>query len=203
LVVNPLGSPPDELRNERFGKLYFPPERLVRVSTYHTGEPYFGASGRNRFDAPGAMSGAAEFSVCYLGSDLEVAIAESVLHDEVPVNGSFQLTCDHIDNHYALYFGGRALHLLNLTGPLLKRLGGSADLAGTSTYAITQQWSHAVYSNPSRYDGFVYMSRHLNSRRAVALFDRAADKLRLTSYSALGSAKGFRKAVKRFGIELV
>jgi hypothetical protein len=47
------------------------------------------------------------------------------------------------------------------------------------------------------------MSRHLNTRRAVALFDRAADKLRLASYSPLPRAEGLRMAVRRFGIALV
>jgi hypothetical protein len=203
LVVNALALPPEELGNERFGKVYLYPDRLVRISTYHTGEPYFGMSGKNRFDAPGIATGAPGFGVCYLGTDLEVAMAESILHDEIPVNGTFQLTRQHIDNHYALYFGGSALHLLNLTGPLLKRLGGSADLAGTSNYSITQQWSHAVNSNPSGYDGFLYMSRHLNSRRAVALFDRARHKIHMASYSPLASAAGFGRAVRRFGIEMI
>lgn len=131
MVVSPLGLPPDELRTAKLPKEYFRPDRLVRISTYHTREPYFGHSGRNRFDAPGAAAGFPEFSVCYLGTDLELAMAEPILHDEMPVNGAFQLTRDHIDGHYALYFGGSTLQLLNLTGPLLKRLGGSAELAGT------------------------------------------------------------------------
>lgn len=203
MAVKALNLPPEALGREQFRKVYLYPDRLVRISTYHTGEPYFGFSGKNRFDAPGAARGTPEFGVCYLGTDLEVAIAESILHDELPINGAFQLTRQHIDNHYALYFGGHALHLLNLTGPLLKRLGGSADLAGTSDYTITQQWSRAVYVNPFRYDGFMYMSRHQNSRRALALFDRASDKIHMTSYSTLASAAGFKRAVQRFGIEMI
>ena len=144
-----------------------------------------------------------EFGVCYLGTDLELAMAESILHDELPVNGRFELTRDHVDNHFALYFEGSKLHLLSLTGPLLKRLGGTAELAGTGDYALTQCWSQAVHANPARYDGFVYMSRHLNSRRAVALFDRAAPKLRLRAYASLASAPGFRRAFWRLGIDMV
>lgn len=53
---------------------------------------------------------------------------------------------------------------------MLKRLSGHADLSGTASYAVTQQWSLAVYRNPLNFDGFVYMSRHLNTERAVILF---------------------------------
>jgi hypothetical protein len=198
-----LGCPPAELALAAYPKTYFPPSRLVRISGYHTGEPYFGSSGNNRFDAPLTAAGLRNFGVCYFGTNLEVAMAESILHDEEPVDGRFLVARSQVEDRYALYFSGKPLHLLDLTGSLLKRLGGSADLAGTTDYGITQQWSRAVYLNPTGYDGFLTMSRHLNTRRAVALFDRAADKIRLESYSPLSRAEGFRMAVRRFGIALV
>lgn len=203
MAVKPLGPPPPELALDAYPKIYFPPNRLVRISAYHAGEPYFGASGNNRFDAPLTAAGLRNFGVCYFGTHLEVAMAESILHDEEPVNGRFHIARSQVDDRFALYFSGRALHLLDLTGVLLKRLGGSAELAGTTDYGITQQWSRAVHRNPAGYDGFLYMSRHHNTRRAVALFDRAADKVRLDAYAKLSRADGFRLAVKRFGIALL
>lgn len=203
MAVNRLGPPPVELATERFRKTYLYPDRLVRISTYYTEEPYFGISGRNRFDAPSAAAGAAEYGVCYLGTDLELTMAESILHDQLLENGRFQLARDQVDSHFVLYFEGSPLHLLNLTGPLLKRLGGSAELAGTSDYALTQRWSYAVHANPAGYDGFLYMSRHLNSRRAVALFDRASPKIHLHAYARLASAAGFGQAFRRLGVELI
>jgi len=203
LAVEPLGPPPKGLAIEKFPKKYVSPTRLVRISAYHAGEPYFGASGNNRFDAPGAGTGAPEFGVCYFGTSLEIAMAESILHDEIPVNGAFNITRAQIDGRFALHFGGRPLHLLDLTGALLKRLGGNADLAGTTDYGITQQWSRAVFDNPAGYDGFLYMSRHLNTQRAVALFGHAASKIRLESYSPLANAPGFRMAVERFAIRFM
>lgn len=121
----------------------------------------------------------------------------------MPVDGAFQLTRAHLDGHFALYFSGNALHLLDLTGPLLKRLGGSVDLAGTGNDALTGQWAHAIHRNPAGYDGFLYMSRHLNTRRAVALFDRASAKIHLASYAPLVSAAGFRHVMKRLAITLI
>ncbi|MGJ7916197.1 RES family NAD+ phosphorylase [Massilia sp. LXY-6] len=201
MAAESLKPPSEALATDRFPKKYVSPTRLARISAYHTGEPYFGKSGNNRFDAPGAATGTPEFGVCYLGTSLELAMAESILHDEIPVNGAFTITRTQIEGRFALYFGGLPLHLLDLTGPLLKRLGGNAGLAGTTDYRLTQQWARAVYDNPAGYDGFLYMSRHLNTKRAVALFDRAKSKIQLASYSPLANAVGFKAAVKRFGIQ--
>lgn len=97
LAVKLLGQPASVLATEKFEKTYFPPERLIRISAYQTGEPYFGTSGYNRFDAPGARAGHPQYGVCYFGTHLEVAMAESILHDEVPVDGSFQPAPSQID----------------------------------------------------------------------------------------------------------
>lgn len=53
MAARPLEPPPPELFNTRLPKQYLPPKRLVRISGYRTGEPHFGTSGANRFDAPG------------------------------------------------------------------------------------------------------------------------------------------------------
>ncbi|MEC5163287.1 MULTISPECIES: RES domain-containing protein [unclassified Janthinobacterium] len=88
-----------------------------------------------------------------------------------------------------------------LTGATLKRLSGHADLAGTASYAITQQWSLSIFDNPLNFDGFVYMSRHLNTERAVILFDRAAARLHAKpSVLALPDTPGFAAAATAFNI---
>ncbi|HEX8614458.1 MAG TPA: hypothetical protein VF800_24530 [Telluria sp.] len=88
----------------------------------------------------------------------------------------------------------------NLTGKHLKKLGGHADLAGTVDYAVTQQWSLAVFNNPGNFDGFIYMSRHLNTEIAVLLFDRAKPKVQLATVSSLMGTSGFAAAARMFGI---
>ncbi len=91
--------------------------------------------------------------------------------------------------------------VLDLTGATLKRLSGHADLAGTATYAVTQQWSLAVFNNSLNFDSFVYMSRHLNTERALILFDRAATRLRgKPSPLALPDTPGFAAAAGAFNI---
>lgn len=177
------------------------PRRLVRISQYPAGEPYFGASGANRFDAPGCLAGAPEFRSCYFGLSLEVAVAESLLHDEIPVDGEFRFSLAALEQRYVHHFSGSTLRVLDLTGATLKRFSGHADLAGTASYALTQQWSLAVYRNPLNFDGFVYMSRHLNTERAVILFDRAATKVQSKpSPLLLPDTPGFAAAAAAFNI---
>jgi len=107
---------------------------------------------------------------------------------------------DEIKRRWVHRFDGD-LRLLDLTGILLNRMAGHADLAGTSNYDITQQWSLAVFQNPLMFDGFIFMSRHLNSDRAVALFDRAAGKLKHRGMSlSLVAAPELPAAIAAFDI---
>lgn len=198
----PLAPPPPGLAtDDSLPVTRVLPRRLVRISQYPAGEPYFGASGSNRFDAPGCLAGAPEFRSCYFGFSLEVAVAESLLHDELPVDGEFRFSMAALELRHVHRFSGSMLRLLDLTGTTLKRLSGHADLAGTATYALTQQWSLAVFRNPLNFDGFVYMSRHLNTERAVVLFDRAATKVHSKpSPLLLPDTPGFAAAAAAFNI---
>lgn len=149
---------------------------LVRISGHQTGEPFFGDSGGNRFDAPGCHPGSPEYKCCYLGLSFDIALAESLLHDAVPVRGAFPVVQSEIDRRWVHRFTG-TLDLMDLTGPLLKRMGGHAGLTGSGDYKLTQKWALAVFNNPQQVDGFLYMSRHLPTQQAVVLFDRAKPKL--------------------------
>ncbi|MCC7641865.1 MULTISPECIES: RES domain-containing protein [unclassified Janthinobacterium] len=70
-----------------------------------------------------------------------------------------------------------SLRLFDLTGHLIKQMGGHAGLTGTSSYTLPQQWALAVYCNPLQVDGFLYMSRHFSNEKAVVVFDRARSYL--------------------------
>lgn len=175
------------------------PSKLVRISRGTENEPFFGTSGANRFDAPGCPA-APEYATCYFGTTLAVALGETVLHDLTPVGGNFLVPLADLEAQNVLRFGGRLLHLADLTGINLKRIGGHAALAGTDNYVITQQWALAVYLNSDLLDGFQYMSRHVNTAIAVALFDRAKQKLRLNSQIKLLNEKGFPALAASFRI---
>ncbi len=153
-----------------------PAAELYRISGFETGEPYFGKSGANRFDAPGWVSGAPEYACCYFALSFDVALAESLLHDAIPKRGKFGIAKSEIDRRWVHRFSAN-LNLFDLTGHLLKKMHGHAALTGMSSYKIPQAWAKAVFDNPLKVDGFIYVSRHLPNGKAIVLFDRAKNKL--------------------------
>lgn len=147
--------------------------RLVRISRHASGEPYFGAKAANRFDDP-----AKSFGTCYLAFDLLTAIAETVLHDEVPQNGRFQVAKGDFESRQIVRFpGGEDLQLADFTGIALKTLVGDGSISTVLPYTLPQRWAAAVHGHPAAVDGICYVSRHLNDRKAVVVFERAAGKL--------------------------
>lgn len=177
-----------------------PVAELFRISGFATGEPFFGVSGGSRFDAPGCLVGSPEYASCYLGLSFDVALAESLLHDAVPVRGKFSIAAAEIDRRWVHRFSAK-LRLFDLSGHLLKTMGGHAGLTGTSSYKLPQRWSKAIFDNPLHVDGFIYVSRHLPNGRAVVLFDRARSKLsRAGSALALSKAPELMQAIGNFRI---
>jgi len=175
---------------------------LIRISGFPSGEPFFGSSGGNRFDAPGCLLKSPEYGTCYLGLSFDVALAESLLHDAAPVKGKFRIARAEFDRRWVHRFLPK-LELFDLTGHLLKAMGGHAGLSGTGNYKVTQKWGKAVFDNPMKVDGFIYISRHLPNGKAVVLFDRARGKLRLSGPSTpLNEAPELLKAVDSFRIHV-
>jgi hypothetical protein len=169
------------------------PATLFRVSSYNTGEPYFGTFDANRFDDPNPTS-ANRYGTCYLGTSLAVALAETLLHDVEPVAGEFIVPVGVLAARYVLRFEGKPLVLADLTGSALKRLGGHAELSGTSSYKKTKRWSAAIHAHADNVDGFIYMSRHKNDEKALVLFDRARAKLTMITAEPLLGHPDFGQA---------
>lgn len=143
------------------------PSALFRISTHVRGEPYFGRSGGNRFDDPNR-----QYGTCYAGLTLITALAESLLHDLIPRGGKYRVAMEDIDRRFVHSFEGPTLRLANLTGASLNRLGGHGELSGTPSYEIPQAWSKAMFDHPAKVDGIIYMSRLMNTEKAVVLFKR-------------------------------
>lgn len=176
------------------------PEKLLRISRHNTGEPFFGRSGANRFDDYRKTK---HFGTCYFGLSLDVAFAETVLHDAVPVQGGFSIAVEELENRYVVTFSGDPLHLLDLTGATLKRLGIDSSLTTVMPNNLTQRWSVAVHKLIGQYDGFMYMSRHMNSDKAIVLFDRAKHKMKTVSYVPLVSYPGALQAAMTFKLRFI
>jgi hypothetical protein len=168
--------------SKKFGSLTLPvtdvdASSLLRISSYNTGEPFFGKTKKNRFDDPRKMGKARRFGTCYTGFTLECAFAETVLHNRVAVNGGFEVPVSELENPFVVSFKAAPLCVAVLVGTELKTLGGDGELSTITPYDIPQKWSLAVHKHPARVDGLVYMSKHVNNQYALMLFDRAKPKL--------------------------
>lgn len=177
-------------------------DKLRRISRHDCGEPYFGRRGVYRFDDPEKRYG-----TCYCGFDLDTAIAESLLHDELPENGIFEIAQTQLTTQFLVRFSPTApngvLTVADLTGHSLKRLGADNSISSEHPYDIPQLWSAAVHAHPSHVDGILFVSRQLNTKKAVVLFDRAGPKFGSATYTKLGSARGLATTKRKLGIKVV
>jgi RES domain len=139
--------------------------------------------------------------VCYLGQRLSAAFAETVLHNEVPIGGEFVIAETEFTRRFLVRFeAGTPLLLADFTGASLRNNGATAKISTTPDYELPQQWSVVIHAHPKNVDGILYMSRQLNTGKAIALFDRAAAKLRNPVYTPLAKARGIGRAIKEFRI---
>ena len=88
---------------------------------------------------------------------LEAAFAETVLHAAcLPLPGSGQRLVSLADviRRQKVSFrtcrGGRTLHLVDLSGAALSRLGGNNDLGAGEDYRRSQSWARAACTRPRR-----------------------------------------------------
>jgi hypothetical protein len=192
--MQPIPLPPRDLASMQIRTVQVLASRLFRISRVGSGEPYFGRSASNRFDDPGRIK-SRRFGTCYLGFSLQVAIAETILHDEMPTRGRFEVAAQEIENRYCVRFRGEPLVLVDLTGTALKALIGTGSISTTTPYDVPQRWSMALHRHPVFADGIVYMSRHVNTERAVVVFSRAKAKLAGPIYTPLASVGGALQAL--------
>lgn len=88
-----------------------------------------------------------------------------------------------VSARYVVEFEGEPLRLADLTGVALKRAGIDPSLTTVTDYRLPQRWSVAVNKHPETVDGMLYMSRRVNTDKAVVLFDRAQPKLTSARYT--------------------
>jgi hypothetical protein len=167
---------------------------LYRISGHSSGEPYFGKAGSYRFDDH-KRAKAKRFGTCYCGFNLETAVAETLLHDELPERGKFRLSQAYFNSRNLVRFRGRHLTLADLTGVPLKVLGGDSAISTITPYRLPQLWSMAVHAHPQNLDGIYFVSRQLNDRRAVVVFDRAKASFVGSTFMPLPAAPGIAAAI--------
>ena len=189
-----LGPPPRSLSKITLATESFPISALYRISRFSSGEPFFGKTASNRFDDRNPVK-SRRYGTCYCGFDPETAIAETVLHDEMPVKGQFPISYSDFASRQLVRFKGEGLVLANLTGTSLKTLGGDGSISTVTPYRLHQLWSMAIHRHPQKVDGIGYISRHVNDRKAVAVFERAKHKFSGATYTPLPKVCNVMNAV--------
>lgn len=195
-----LNPPPKDLAKQVLVTVDIRADELLRIARRSTGEPFFGRTASNRFDDSHKQR-SKRFGTCYCGFDLVTAVAETLLHDEVPIRGRFHLSAADFASRFFVRFPHAVkLTLADLTGISLKRMGGNAAISSIMPYELPQKWSRAVYRHPRQVDGILYFSRHVNDRKAVVLYDRAQKKINSATYAPLAAAPGVLQAADLLGI---
>jgi hypothetical protein len=148
---------------------------LVRLSRHPATEPYWSA-GVYRFDDPDPARADA-FGTCYAASTVEVAFAESVIHECGRfVRGSYEVPAAELTERSIVRFTcerRKALVLADLTRAALKTLGLNNDISASGNYTTSQAWARAIHRSSPRWDGIRYVSRQMNKGFAYAIFERS------------------------------
>ena len=172
---------------------------LQRLTRFPATEPWWGTTVRYRFDDPFGC-----FGVSYAGESIDVAFAETVIHETASFEeGGWLLPREEISQRWVVRYQRTdpMLKLLDLTGAALKRLGLNNDVCSASDYAFTQRLSHAVHEQVPEADGICYISRQLNTRRAVALFERSGVRC-MQIAEPLETHPDLARLMKLFGVQL-
>ena len=160
---------------------------LVRLSLHPATEPYWSA-GVYRFDDPDP-GGDAAFGTCCTASTIEVAFAESVIHECGRfVRGRYEVPAAELTERSGVRFAcerRKRLVLADLTGAALKALGLNNDVSASADYTASQAWARAIHGASPRWDGIRHVSRQMNKGFAYAIFERSGlHKLRAEKLKA-------------------
>jgi RES domain len=187
MIDLPGDHPPPHTGLDRQKPLIFTLKKGDLLYRHHQsihGPVFFGMTGNYRFDAPDCPSGS--FGVLYAGADPHCCFIESCgsTTGTPAVSGAY-LQAREIAR-IELAEDLRFIDLAASGG--LSHIGADARLLSGS-YRISQQWSAALRSHPTKPDGIRYLSRHDPTRVAYAIYTRLASSFRSSSLGSLMDPK--------------
>lgn len=145
--------------------------------------PELGGPPRGRFDAPRG-----EYRVHYSALTVDGAFVEALLRQEqLP----YLAWSDIGQREIAELHLTRPVRVMPILGHHLAQLRATAAVA-SGPYGVSRSWSHALSQwrdDHGPLDGLLYPSRHDDTQRCLALFDRAADALKVVSTDRLGNRR--------------
>jgi hypothetical protein len=165
---------------------------------------HFGCDGTNRYDAPGR-----DYGVLYLGLDLTTALMESVFHKHHwDRDRRRSIALSELQSRLVRVVGAlEDLRLADLTaeGVMAGHFGLNLEQLASRDYTHTQQASAQVFAMTGPddlpvFDGVLYPSRNNYPGRAVALFDRAGEKVKVIADFDLVDHVDWPRFVEQYGI---
>jgi RES domain-containing protein len=142
------------------------------------GPLHFDTSKSYRFNAPDGAYG-----TCYFGITDDASFVETLLRGEPPTR-LVTMTELRLRRMAQVRVAG-ALQLVPVRDQYLNGLGVTADISSSQTYERSQLFARALWAHPDQPDGIEYRCRHDNSLMAIALFDRAQDRIEATATEPL------------------
>ena len=112
------------------------------------------------------------------------------------------MSCADFESRFQVRFPAPTddLVLVAMTDAQAKRLGADGAISTETPYRTPPLWAMALQRHPQQIDGVLYMSRHLNKRQAVVIFDRAKRKLGRAVHKPLPEVAGVIKAISALHI---
>ena len=181
----------------------------MRVTGHPRGEPHFGRTGRNRFDAPVPTPA---FGVTYCAPSLPTAFAESVLHIDkrfdTKRNCWVVSRAGVIDASWVVDLQrprAPKLRLFPLCGDLLTTMNIGNIVSAGRDYRATREIAAVIHNDDATADGILYVSNRHNLHLAVALFERSGVSTVQApgAYVPLSAHPDYRAALDAFEVILV
>ena len=149
---------------------------IARIHWLTTVEPFFGPKAgtppSHRFHDPQG-----EFRVCFLGENASASFAETFLRNP-PVR--IVTRAELAERSLTTFRVVRELRLVKLHDEGLAQIGSTAALTSSAPpYDEPQRFSRELWAHRDQPDGIQYRCRHDNGLLAIAVYDRAADALRV------------------------
>lgn len=202
-----LGGPPEDL-SERSLPLRPYTDAAYRVYWLDRDPRYFGKDRASRFDDPEG-----DYGVMYAALTPEGAFAEALLprpgvltHTARAGGGTVPVSGAMLDAHgLAQVTCTSPLQCVDLCGEHLASIGADASIA-TGPWRISQRWSRAFFTHPSRPDAIMYRGRRDPSSLSLAIHERAGPKITVTPLGGLSEPQhaGLLAAViRRYHVVIV
>jgi hypothetical protein len=178
-------------------------QHVSRV-VYRDGQLHYGRAAANRYDDPQR-----DYGVLYLALDLHTALMESVFHEHAwHTPAQRKIALPEIESRLVRAVGVlEALRLADLTSPgiMASYFGLNMELLSMRDYTHTHQVSARVHAmsgddGAPRFDGVYYPSRNNYPDKSIALFERAAAKVKVFTDIDLVDHHDWPDFVDRFDI---